>query len=125
LRLETSTDLRVALLRQEYQHFLDNPALLQQQLDRLRGMYSNEQLAKWQAMYTEQLWDEFVAELLTLHYDPAYTKSIYSHYPCYELAPILRLNSLDNQDFHRLAAEALAMHDNFVNNGKHNTQENS
>jgi len=125
MRLETSTELRVALLRQEYQHFLDNPSLLQQQLDRLRGMYSNEQLAKWQAMYTEHRWDEFVAELLTLHYDPAYTKSIYSHYPDYEQAPQLHLNTLDNQGFQTLAAEALAMHDNFVNNDVNNSQKAS
>jgi tRNA 2-selenouridine synthase len=125
LRLETDTGLRVALLRQEYQHFLDNPALLQQQMDRLRGMYSSEQLAKWQKMYAEQQWDKFVAELLTLHYDPAYTKSIYGHYPGYEQAPILRLNTLDNQDFHRLAAEALAMGDKFVNNGGNHSQKAS
>ena len=116
LRLETDTQLRVALLRQEYQHFLDNPALLQQQMERLRDMYSNEQLAKWQNMYQEQRWDEFVAELLILHYDPAYTKSIYGHYPEYEQAPTIRLNTLDKQDFHRLAAEALALSRNFVNN---------
>lgn len=117
LRLETSTDLRVALLRQEYQHFLDNPELLQQQLDRLHGMYSHEQLSKWQSMHAAQQWDEFVAELLTLHYDPAYTKSINSHYPAYEQAPQLRLNTLDNQGFQKLATEALAIHENFVNNG--------
>jgi tRNA 2-selenouridine synthase len=125
MRLETSTELRVALLRQEYQHFLEDPSLLQQQLDRLRGMYSNEQLAKWQTMYTEHRWDEFVAELLTLHYDPAYTKSIYSHYPDYEQAPQLRLNTLDYQGFQTLAAEALAMHDNFVNNDVNNSQKAS
>jgi tRNA 2-selenouridine synthase len=125
LRLESSTALRVALLREEYQHFLDNPELLQQQLDRLRGMYSNEQLDKWQTMYSEHHWDEFVAELLTRHYDPAYTKSIYSHYPDYEQAPQLQLNSLDNQDFQRLAAEVLAMRGKFVNNGANNLQETS
>jgi tRNA 2-selenouridine synthase len=125
VRLETSTALRVALLRQEYQHFLDHPALLQQQLDRLRGIYSNEQLAKWQTQYTEHRWDEFVAELLTLHYDPAYTKSIYSHYPDYEKAPQLCLNSLDNQSFQALAKEALALHQNFVNNDNKIIQESS
>ena len=124
IRLETSTELRVALLRQEYQHFLDNPALLQQQLDRLRGMYSNEQLAHWQRMYTEHRWDEFVAELLTMHYDPAYTKSIYSHFPDYEQAPKLFLKTLDNKSFHTLATEALAMHPNFVNNACTDTEEN-
>ena len=125
LRLEASTALRVALLREEYQHFLNDTALLQLQMDRLRGMYSNEQMAKWQSMFTEQLWDTFIAELLTMHYDPAYTKSIYSHYPGYEQAPQLCLNSLDNQDFQRLAVEALAMRDNFVNNGNNNLQGSS
>ena len=109
LRLEASTALRVALLREEYQHFLNDPALLQLQMDRLRGMYSNEQMAKWQAMFNEQLWDTFIAELLIMHYDPAYTKSIYSHYPDYENAPQLHLNTLDTKDFARLATEALAM----------------
>jgi tRNA 2-selenouridine synthase len=123
LRLESPTAIRVALLREEYQHFLEQPGLLQQQLDRLRGMYSNEQMNAWQIMYTEHRWDEFVAELLTRHYDPAYTKSIYSHYPDYEQAPQLKLNSLENQDFRRLAAEALALPDNFVNNAGKHTEE--
>ena len=119
IRLETTITLRVALLRQEYQHFLDNPALLQLQMDRLRGMYSNEQLDKWQNMYSQHQWDEFVAELLTLHYDPAYTKSIYSHYPDYEQAPQLHLNSLEISSFQLLATEALALQVNFDNNGTH------
>jgi tRNA 2-selenouridine synthase len=121
IRLETSTALRVALLREDYLHFLHNPQLLQQQLERLHGLYSNEQLTRWRELCEAQQWDVFVAELLTLHYDPAYTKSIYSHYPDYEQAPQLCLNSLDNQDFQRLATEALAMHDNFVNNGSNKT----
>lgn len=119
IRLETATTLRVALLRQEYQHFLDNPELLQQQMDRLRGMYSNEQLEKWQTMYAEHQWDEFVAEILTRHYDPAYTKSIYSHYPDYEQAPQLHLNSLEIRSFQSLATEALAIQVNFDNNDTH------
>jgi tRNA 2-selenouridine synthase len=117
IRLETSTALRVALLREDYLHFLHAPRLLQQQLERLRGLYSNERLAHWEALCTLQQWDSFIAELLTLHYDPAYTKSIYSHYPDYELAPQICLNALDKQSFHLLATEALALRPNFVNNG--------
>ena len=119
VRLETSIALRVELLREDYLHFLHNPSLLHQQLERLHGLYSNEQLQRWRELCETKQWDTFVAELLTLHYDPAYTKSIYSHYPDYERAPQLILNSLDNQEFHRLATEALAMQDKFVNNGSH------
>ena len=125
VRLETSTELRVALLREDYLHFLHNPVLLHQQLERLRGLYGNAQLKRWQELCEAQQWDEFIAELLALHYDPAYTKSIYSHYPAYELAPRLSLNTLDNQGFQTLAKEALAMHDIFVNNGNNDKRKAS
>ncbi|HEY6096128.1 MAG TPA: tRNA 2-selenouridine(34) synthase MnmH [Gallionellaceae bacterium] len=117
LRLETPTALRVALLREDYLHFLHDPALLRQQLARLKGMYSNEQLEHWHALCDAQQWDEFVAEMLEQHYDPAYSKSIYSHYPNYERSPQLHLKSLEHNSFLALAKEALAMPDEFVNNG--------
>lgn len=117
LRLETPTALRVALLRDDYLHFLHDPALLRQQLERLKGMYSNEQMQHWHELCEAQRWDEFIAELLQRHYDPAYNKSIHGHYPGYHQAPQLHLNSLDKKAFLALAAEALAMPDDFVNNG--------
>ncbi len=117
LRLECATTVRVALLRNEYAHFLRDPALLRQQLDRLRGMYPNELLAHWHALCEAQAWDEFIAELLQRHYDPAYTKSIGSHYPNYERADRLILDSLNEDAFRALAHEALALSGDFVNNG--------
>ena len=123
LRLETSMQLRVALLREDYLHFLHDPVLLHQQLERLRNLYGNAQLVRWQELCEAQQWDEFIAELLSLHYDPAYTKSIYSHYPAYESAPQLKLNTLDNQGFDTLAKEALALLDKFVNNGNNNDKQ--
>ena len=125
LRLETPMPLRVALLREDYLHFLRDPVLLHQQLERLRNLYGNDQLVRWQDMCSAQRWDEFIAELLELHYDPAYTKSIYSHYPAYEQAPRLQLNSLDNQGVQTLATEALAIRDNFVNNGSNDKRKTS
>ncbi len=116
LRLECATAIRVALLRNEYAHFLHDPALLRQQLDRLRGMYSNELLAHWHALCEAQAWDEFIAELLQRHYDPAYNKSIYSHYPGYDQADRLILDSLKADAFRALAHEALALSGDFVNN---------
>ena len=117
LRLESPVTVRVALLREDYAHFLHDPALLRQQLDRLQGMYSNELLAHWHALCEEQAWDEFIAELLERHYDPAYSKSIRNNYLHYEQSSRLNLNSLNEQDFKRLAEEALALASDFVNNG--------
>jgi tRNA 2-selenouridine synthase len=117
IRLESPVAVRVALLREDYAHFLHDPALLWQQIDRLQGMYSNELLAHWHALCEAQAWDEFIAELLERHYDPAYSKSIRSNYPNYDRAYCLTLNSLNVQDFKRLVEEALALPNNFVNNG--------
>lgn len=107
IRVECATDLRVALLREEYAHFLLDPATLRQQLDRLRGKYSHLLLAHWHALCEAQAWDEFIAELLERHYDPAYNKSIGSHYPGYESAPRLTLNGLSESVFSALAEETL------------------
>jgi len=117
LRLECATAIRVALLRNEYAHFLCDPALLRQQLNRLQGMYSNELLTHWHALCDAQAWDEFIAELLQRHYDPAYNKSIYSHYPDYDQASRLTLKTLNEDAFRALAHEALALSGDFVNNG--------
>ena len=117
LRLETATGLRVALLREDYAHFLHDPGLLHQQLERLQGMYSKELLAHWQSLYQAHAWDEFIAELLERHYDPAYNKSIRGHYQNYDEAYHLTLNTLSEEDFHALAKEVLALSGDFVNNG--------
>mgnify|MGYP003385173019 CR=1 FL=1 len=125
LRLESPVALRVAMLREDYAHFLQQPDLLAANLDRLQGMYSNELLAHWHALCkaqatstdSGQAWDAFIAELLAQHYDPAYDKSIRRNYSHYERAHVLALNSLNGQDFKRLAEETLALPGDFVNNG--------
>ena len=117
LRLESSPQVRVALLREEYAHFLHAPALLRQQLDRLQGIYPNDLLARWHRLCEEQAWDDFITELLERHYDPAYTRSIYRHYPHYEQAYRLTLGALDKGTFAALAEETLALSADFVNNG--------
>ena len=108
LRLECDSALRVALLREDYAHFLTNPDLLRQQLDRLHGMYSNKLLTHWHALCEAQKWDEFIAELLQQHYDPAYNKAITSHYPNYGKAAHLTLNALHENALHALAQEVLS-----------------
>lgn len=111
LRLECSTELRVALLREDYAHFLHDPALLRRQLDRLHGMYSNKLLAHWHSLADAQAWDEFISELLEQHYDPAYNKAITSHYPSYAKADRLTLKAL-NEDAWRALAQAVLNNSN-------------
>ncbi|MHB1247266.1 MAG: tRNA 2-selenouridine(34) synthase MnmH [Sulfuriferula sp.] len=83
VRIEVATPLRVTLLKEEYAHFLTNPAALAEKLDCLVGLYGHELIASWNALATQGLWDELVLALLEKHYDPAYGKSTLKNYPNY------------------------------------------
>jgi len=116
IRLETPTPLRIELLREDYTHFLQHPALLHTLLRRLKGAHSNAQITHWQALCEAHAWDTLITELLEQHYDPAYNKSIHSHYPNLSDAPQLVLKNSSESAFNRLAHETLALTGNFVNN---------
>jgi len=83
VRMEVARPLRVALLKEEYAHFLTNPAALKEKLDCLRGLYGHEIIARWNALAEHGAWDELILALLERHYDPAYGKSTLKNYPHY------------------------------------------
>ncbi len=115
LRLETPIHLRIALLREDYTHFLHHPELLHTLLFRLKGSHSNAQISHWQSLCETQSWDALITELLEQHYDPAYNKSIYSHYPNYSDATRLVLGNPSDSGFNQLAHETLALIDKIAN----------
>ncbi|MEQ1813081.1 MAG: tRNA 2-selenouridine(34) synthase MnmH [Candidatus Nitrotoga sp.] len=118
LRLETPIKLRIELLRGDYTHFLQRPALLHTLLLRLRGSHSNAQITHWQSLCETQAWDALITELLEQHYDPAYNKSIHHHYPNYSDAPRLVLDNPSDSGFNQLARETLTLIDKIANQGK-------
>jgi tRNA 2-selenouridine synthase len=73
--------IRVQLLKEEYAHFLRDPAALGRQLDCLAQLHGHATIARWKALAESGDWDTLVDELLVRHYDPAYMRSIVSHYP--------------------------------------------
>lgn len=108
IRLEASIALRVAMLREEYQHFVSDPVLLGTQLDCLAAHYGRDRIGAWKALAAAGAWDALVRELLENHYDPAYTRSTLKHYPRY--ADGMRLDVAADSDaaFDQLAARCLA-----------------
>ena len=108
IRLEASVALRVAMLRDEYRHFVADPALLGTQLDCLAAHYGRERIGAWKTLATSGEWDTLVRELLENHYDPAYTRSTLKHYP--RLAEGMRLEVTADSDaaFAQLAARCIA-----------------
>lgn len=78
--LRAEIPVRVAILKREYTHFLDDPAALGRQLDCLTPLQGRERISRWKTQAEAGQWDELIAELLVQHYDPAYSRSLGRNY---------------------------------------------
>ncbi len=109
--IEAPVAVRVALLMDDYAHFLGDAGLLNTQLDCLRALHGGEVIDRWQAMAHDGRWAPLTEELLLRHYDPAYTRAIISHYPRLPQAPRHTLGAHDAEAIDCLAAGILAAED--------------
>lgn len=107
VRLEANLATRIALLKDEYRHFLENLDALGDRLDCLRRFHGAAVIAEWKDLAQRGAWDELVAELLIRHYDPAYLRSTVSHYPRLAGAPVLALEAPGANAFDPLARRLL------------------
>ena len=107
VRVEMAQEQRIALLKEEYVHFLEDPAALCQKLEHLTGLHGKAVIQKWQELSTGRAWDELVGELLVKHYDPAYNKSTAKHYAQYGEALILHPADIDMESFRAAARKAM------------------
>ena len=89
LVLRAPMPVRVALLKEDYAHFLLDPTLLSVQLDHLANLHGCDVITGWQTLVREQHWDELTQALLVHHYDPSYTRAISKHYPTLAQAPTI------------------------------------
>ena len=104
INLSAPTELRVPMLMHEYVHLVRDPAALGERLDRLRQLHGHERIASWKAMSIAGDTGTLVRELLELHYDPAYTRSILKHYKKLAQGLKIEVQRDDDAEFDRLAA---------------------
>lgn len=90
---------RIRLLMQEYPHFIADPITLNHQLDCLIPLHGREKISRWQAMANEGRIEDLVSELLALHYDPAYLRSIARNFPQYASAQKLEIDGISVEAF--------------------------
>lgn len=107
IRIDASTAVRASLLLHEYRHFTADTALLFERLDRLVVLHGRERIEGWKKLASAGCWQEFVESLLSLHYDPAYERSIGRNYLRVDDAKSVRLESADGAAFGH-AARAIA-----------------
>ena len=81
VRVATPLALRVALLMDEYAHFLADPDALAARLHHLVPLHGRATIDRWIESARAGAFDALVRELLVAHYDPAYTRSIERNFP--------------------------------------------
>jgi tRNA 2-selenouridine synthase len=81
VRVATPEPLRVALLKEEYPHFLADADALAAKLEHLVPLHGRKTIERWNALARAGHFDALVAELLAAHYDPTYARSIERNFP--------------------------------------------
>ncbi|MDP1652338.1 MAG: tRNA 2-selenouridine(34) synthase MnmH [Rhodocyclaceae bacterium] len=107
IRIAARRPARADFLLRDYDYFLSRPQWLVEQLGRLRGLQSNETLARWTALIEAGEFRTLVEELLELHYDPFYQRSQEKNYR-YADAPVFATESLSPAAIDALARQIMA-----------------
>ena len=110
LRLEASAATRVALLLEDYAHFLETPGALAERLDLLADLHGAARIDDWKRLMAEGRWDALVHELLEGHYDPAYRKSLFRNYREAQSAPAVEIRDITPAGFAAVARHIVEHH---------------
>ncbi len=84
--LQLPDEERVALLLEDYDFFVKDPAFFCQRLEALTELRGKAVVGEWIAKVRSGATPEVVLELLTEHYDPMYAQSIERHFRQYDNA---------------------------------------
>ncbi len=109
-RLEASEASRVALLLEEYAHFVARPELLAEKLRCLSALHGAARIDGWIADLQRGAWQALVSDLLASHYDPAYRRSLDRNYRDAATATPLAVADIRTEGFLALARELVARH---------------
>jgi tRNA 2-selenouridine synthase len=98
-RLEADTAARVALLLEDYSHFVQRPAALAEKLDCLKSLHGAERIAQWKSHLSSGAWEPLVRDLLESHYDPAYRRSLLRNYRDAPSATPVEIRDISREGF--------------------------
>jgi tRNA 2-selenouridine synthase len=106
-RLEAEAATRVALLLEDYAHFIARPEALAAKLDCLRGLHGAERIDLWKSHLSQGAWEALVRDLLESHYDPAYRRSLLRNYRDAQTATPLEVRDITRPGFLAIARSLL------------------
>jgi tRNA 2-selenouridine synthase len=105
IRVALPLPLRIELLKGEYAHFLSDPAALAARLERLVPIHGRKTIARWSDLAAASEWDLLIAELLDIHYDPLYARSIRDNFPRIAEAIVVEPSAVSGAAFAAVARE--------------------
>jgi len=101
--MDATVAARVKLLMEDYHHFLDDPEKLIQKLSVLVPFHGHAKLEHWNTLIRAAQFDTLVKELLEMHYDPSYLRSLGKHYGKLDVAERLELDDLSVETLKRVS----------------------
>jgi tRNA 2-selenouridine synthase len=108
LQVDMPLDARVCFLLDDYGHFVQDAEGLCSRLDALVDLRGRATVQRWQAQARAGHWTDMVGELLTMHYDPSYLKSMRQHFADFDAAPVISLTDAQGDTLQAAAAQLLA-----------------
>jgi tRNA 2-selenouridine synthase len=108
LTLRTTLAQRVALLKQDYAHFIVDAVSLEERLRPLMPLLGKATLARWTALAATGDWDALVGELLERHYDPAYARSLDANFSSAGRRLDVEVSDASQAGFDALAREVMS-----------------
>jgi tRNA 2-selenouridine synthase len=109
-RLEASEPTRVALLLEDYAHFVARPAALAEKLACLSALHGRERIEGWIGQLERGEWEPLVGDLLASHYDPAYRRSLARNYRDAASATPVAVTDIRREGFLAIAKAIVAAH---------------
>lgn len=106
--LELPTAARIALLKEEYAHFLADPAALAARLAHLKALHGQATIGRWSALAHAGDFDALVHDLLASHYDPTYLRAMQRNYAGFADAARVSPSDIGMPAFRALAKELVA-----------------
>ena len=109
INVETPLNARVKLLIESYQHFLADPALINNLLEHLVSVRGRETINRWQVLAQQGQWTALVEQLLEQHYDPSYLRSAKMRAGHYAVAQTIELRDLSDVSLSSAARQLWAI----------------